>query len=157
MNLPLPERDAELEYDCPGLTSEGYAIKIPVDPSYNCVAFAVGDLTNFWYDAKVKGYYWPPGCGSADTLEGWVCVFLLHGYGDCDSDSLEPEFEKIAIFGGRSPEHVARQKASGAWVSKMGKGCDIEHPNLSSLVCEIMGGVMKIMKRRCKNGRRVLE
>jgi hypothetical protein len=156
--LPLPERDAELEYDCPELASAGYSIKSPVDPKYNCVAFAVGDTSNFWYDAKVNGYYWPPGCSSAETIEGWVCVFLLHGYVDCDDDSFESEFERIAIYGSvNHPEHVARQTASGRWVSKMGKGCDIEHLTLASVESEIMGRVMKIMKRRCRDGRRVLE
>jgi hypothetical protein len=155
--LALPERDFELEYDCPRLISEGYTIKSPVDPSYNCVAFALGDTKNFWYDAKVRGYYWPPGCGSADTMDGWISVFQLHGYEDCDSDLPESDFEKIAIFGGQSPGHVARQKASGIWVSKMGKGCDIEHTSLSALECELMGGVLKIMKRKCRDGRRVLE
>jgi hypothetical protein len=157
--LPLPERDRELEYDCPGLVSAGYSIKSADDPWYNCVAFAVGDLKNFWYDAKVSGYYWPRDCGSADTLEGWVEVFQLHGYQDAFlNDSFEPEFEKIAIYGSiNHPEHVARQTASGTWVGKMGKGHDIEHPTLAAVESDINGNVIKIMKRRCKDGRRVLE
>jgi len=155
--MPLPERDAELEYDCPGLVSAGYSIKSPVDPFYNCVAFAIGDVENYWDDVKVKGYYWPPGC-SADTVDGWVCVFRLHGYEECGSESLELDFEKIAIYGSaNNPGHVARQKASGVWVSKMGKGCDIEHSTLSAVECEIMGKIVRIMKRRCRDGRRVLE
>jgi hypothetical protein len=155
--MPLPERDLELEYDCPGLVSAGYSVKSRVDSSYNCVAFAVGDMENFWYDVKVKGYYWPPGC-NAETIEGWVCVFRPHGYEDCDSDSFESDFEKIAIYGTTNhPEHVARQTAAGVWVSKMGKGCDIEHATLSAVECEMMGNVVKIMKRPCRDGRRVLE
>lgn len=154
----LPDRDLELEYDCPRLLSTGYTIKSPVDSGYNCVAFAVGDLHNFWYDAQVNGYYWPPGCGSADTIEGWISVFRIHNYAECSGDQFEEEFERIAIFGhGNQPEHVARQIASGAWVSKMGTGCDIEHPNLSSLESEMMGEVIRIMKRPCKDGKRVLE
>jgi hypothetical protein len=157
--LPLPERDPELEYDCPGLASAGYAIKSAADPWYNCVAFAVGDLENFWYDAKVNGYYWPPGCASADTIEGWVEVFLRHGYTDALLDgSFQSEFEKVAIYGSANhPEHVARQTSSGTWVSKMGRGHDIEHYTLTAVESEIMGSVMKIMKRTCRDGRRVLE
>ena len=137
-----------------------YEIRSPRDPQYNCVAFAVGDLTHFWYDAKVKGYYWPPGAPSADSIDGWVKVFSLHGYTETtiDDDGLELEFEKVAIYASaEGPEHVARQKSSGVWASKMGKGHDIDHPTLAALEGATMGTVVKIMKRSCKDGKRVLE
>lgn len=46
----MPERDLDLEEDCPSLKGSPYKITSPRDPQYNCVAFAVGDLKNFWYD-----------------------------------------------------------------------------------------------------------
>jgi hypothetical protein len=152
-------RDPELEEDCPGPVKSSYEITSPRDPSYNCVAFAVGDTSHFWYDiANVKGYYWPPGSPSADTLAGWIKVFSDHGYKETEGEVLEPEFEKVAIYASTEgePEHVARQKASGAWVSKMGKGHDIEH-TLAALEGAIMGKVVVMMKRKCKDGKRVLE
>src|ERR1700733_1429504 len=113
-------RDPDLEDDIPALVNSGYVISSPRDPAYNCVSFAVGDTKNFWYDAKINGYYWPPGVASADTLEGWIGVFRLHGYLDAENEKLEPDYEKIAIYAGPDgPEHVARQKASGVWTSKM--------------------------------------
>jgi hypothetical protein len=156
-------RDLELEEDCPGLSKSTYAVKSPRDPNYNCIAFALGDLTHFWYDVNspgitVRGYYWPPGLPSADTLEGWVKVFEIHGYSETTDVSLELEYEKVAIYAtNEGPEHVARQRASGVWVSKMGKGVDIEHQTLEELEGEFFGKVVKIMRRRCVNGRRVLE
>lgn len=151
-------RDLELEQDCPGLAETEYEIKSPRDPRYNCVAFAVGDTSQFWYEVGIRGYYWPPGTPSADTLEGWLKVFTDHGYTEADDDSLEPEYEKVAIYASpEGPEHVARQKASGVWTSKMGKGHDIEHAKLAALEGETMGTVVRIMKRRCRDGRRVLE
>ncbi|MEP6962609.1 MAG: hypothetical protein ABI995_11065, partial [Acidobacteriota bacterium] len=61
-----------------------------MDPQYNCVAFAVGDLTQFWYDDKhARGYFWPDGVGSADTIDGWVDVFRIHGYEPTEDHSLE--------------------------------------------------------------------
>jgi len=153
-----PERDPELEEDCPGLLLTGYTIKSCKDPSYNCVAFALGDLTHYWYDVKVRGYYWPPGMPSADTVEGWTAVFAVHGYVETEDSGLEPDFEKVAIYvSAECPEHVARQIASGAWVSKMGKGYDIEHPTLEALESMRLGKLSKVMKRRCSGGRRVLE
>jgi hypothetical protein len=156
-------RDLELEEDCPGLRTSAYALKSPRDPRYNCIAYAVGDTQNFWDDlgvpagVRVKGYYWPPGIPNAGRVEGWIRVFELHGYVQTEDRSLEPEFEKIAIYGSEiGAEHVARQKASGIWVSKMGKGVDIEH-TLEGLQGDFPGNVIKIMKRKCKDGKRVLE
>jgi hypothetical protein len=95
---------------------------------------------------------------SADTLEGWLKVFSIHGYSEAEDDRLETDAEKIAIYAtSDGPEHVARQKATGVWTSKMGKGHDIEHPTLACLEGEIIGRVVKIMKRPTQGGRRVLE
>ena len=151
-------RAPELEAEFPGLLSAAYEVTSPHDPKYNCIAYAAGDVNHFWYDANVRGYYWPPGEPSADTLEGWVRVFAIHGYREADDDSLEPSYEKIAIYaGGQVPEHVARQKASGLWTSKMGKGRDIDHATLIALEGDSYGIVVKIMKRSRKDGKRVLE
>ena len=151
-------RDPELEEDCPGLAESPYEVTSPRDARYNCIAFAVGDTSHFWYDIDLKGYFWPPGVPGADTLAGWIKVFAAHGYSETEDDNLEPEYEKIAIYATpEAPEHVARQKANGVWTSKMGKGCDIEHATLQCLEGAIMGKVVKIMKRRCKGGKRVLE
>lgn len=151
-------RAPELEEEFPGLLATAYEVTSPRDPKYNCIAYALGDVNHFWYDAKIRGYYWPPGEPSADTLEGWLKVFSIFGYTETDDDSLELDYEKIAIYAGaEGPEHVARQKASGLWTSKMGKGRDIDHHTLAALEGESYGGVVKIMKRPCKDGRRVLE
>ena len=54
-------------------------LPVPLDPTYNCIAYALGNLNHFWYDANVKGYYGPPGEPSAEYLEGWLSVFAIHG------------------------------------------------------------------------------
>jgi hypothetical protein len=152
-------RDLELEEDCPGLYEATYEITSPRDPRYNCIAWAVGDTKYWWYDVKIKGYYWPPGGANADTVEGWIQVFQLFGYTRTENRNLEPEFEKIAIYVTEEgvPEHVARQKASGTWSSKMGKGIDMDHPTLEAIEGVVIGKATVIMKRPCKDGRRVFE
>jgi len=153
----MAERDLELENVCPNLKKSSYKITSPIDHRYNCIAFAVGDLTHFWYDVNVNGYYWPPGVPSADTLIGWTKIFKIHGYEETDDHSLEPDYEKVVIYArSDNPEHVARQKASGIWTSKMGKGVDIEH-TLEGLEGDFYGKVVKVMKRKCQDGKRVLE
>jgi len=151
------ERDADLEDDFPGLRDGAYAITSPKDPTYHCVSWAVGDTKNFWDDIGVKGYYWPPGVPSADSLAGWVAVFRLHGYAETDDDGFEPQDEKIAIYASANgvPQHVARQKSSGLWSSKMGKGNDIEH-ELRVIEGELYGEAVVIMRRPCA-GKRVFE
>jgi len=153
----MTARDFGLEQLCPKLRTMPYILTSPKDPRYNCVAFAVGDVTQFWYDVSINGYYWPPSARSADTIEGWVDVFEIHGFRQTDDRSLETEYEKIAIYASADgPEHVARQKASGMWISKAGKGRDLEH-ELEALEGNFYGKVVKIMKRKCQGGRRVLE
>ena len=153
--------DSELEADFPGLITSLYEPKSEKDPSYNCVSFALGDEKNFWEDVRVNGrrvpgYYWLDDIPD-NTIAGWLKVFSTFGYRETDSAELEADFERIAIYGNRkTPQHVARQKASGVWVSKLGEGKDIEH-TLAGLQGELYGQVVKIMKRKCKDGRRVLE
>lgn len=153
----MKERDLELDEICPNLKHSPYKKTSEKDPRYNCIAFAVGDLSHFWDDINVNGYYWPPGVPNADTLISWTKIFEIHGYEETDNQGLEPEYEKIAIYArSDSPEHVARQKASGIWTSKMGKGIDIEH-TLEGLEGDFYGNVVKIMRRKCQDGKRVLE
>jgi hypothetical protein len=126
-------------------------------PDISVEPFAVGDLAQFWDQIDIKGYYWPPSAGSVDTLAGWVSIFEIHGYTETADRTLEIEYEKIAIYeSADGPEHVARQKASGLWTSKMGRGVDIEH-TLEGLEGDFCGKVVKIMKRKCQGGKRVLE
>jgi len=152
-------RDPELEALFPGLTSTSYQVTSPDDPAYNCIAWALGDVTHFWYDAPVRGYYWPPGVKSADTISGWMEVFSVHGYQLSGDGSLEPEYEKVAIYvdADGAPSHVSRQKASGIWTSKLGKGEDIDHADLVALEGKEYGKVACIMKRSAPGGRRVRE
>ncbi len=78
-------------------------------------------------------------------------VFEIHGYSETDDRSLETEYEKIAIYTSfDGPEHVARQKALGAWTSKAGRGVDVDMEHtLESLGGDFYGKVVKVMKRKC--------
>ena len=105
----------------------------------------------------MRGYYWPPGVPSPDTVAGWIEVFRLHGYAETNDFSFEPQYKKVAIYITETglPQHVARQKASGLWTSKMGKGCDIEH-ELRNIEGDLYGTATIVMLRPCA-GKRVLE
>ncbi len=116
----------------------------------NCIGWALGDTAHYWQGgAPTKGYYWPPSIPQDDSLASWVMVFELYGYRVTDSAELEPGVEKVAIYASAdgTPNHVARQKASGLWTSKLGKGEDIEHGTLEGLEGDEYGTVVRVMER----------
>ncbi len=120
-------------------------------PAYNCIAFAIGDESQ-WWEHGARLTYWPPGIQRGDNLESWIKVFEVHGYVRADDGSLEQEFEKVAIYVDLDmlPTHVAKQLSDGRWKSKLGKGHDIEHDTLDALEGDQMdeyGMVAQFLKR----------
>ena len=65
--------------------------------------------------------------------------------------SLEPGFEKVALYADRNEEvtHAARQTADGSWTSKLGEWEDIAHKSLEALCGDepAYGTVAQILKR----------
>jgi hypothetical protein len=149
-------RDRELEQSFPGLVEGNYSITSPNDTAYNSIAWAIGDTSQFWDDVGLKGYYWPPGVGSADSIDSWKRLFLINGYEESDSREFETGLEKIAIYvaADGSPSHVARQTETGIWTSKLGKAFDIQHWTLEALEGDQYGKIELIMQRTCKEGKR---
>jgi hypothetical protein len=129
-------RDPHLENRFPKLRNGGYHVTSSKDPRYNCIAFAVGNLTRWWQwmPARTKGYYWP--IDWDNSLNSWMEVFRLHGYKPCENGDFEPGIEKIALYVDEDnvPTHVAKQDVDlGKWTSKLGKGKDIAHDTLEVL------------------------
>jgi hypothetical protein len=143
--------NAPLEEDFENLSRDGYRKTSPATDRPNCIGWALYDYNQYWDPNMigVRGYYWPPGVPKEDSLESWTKVFEIHGYRICEGGELDAESEKIAIYADAKgiPQHVARQKSSGVWVSKCGKGEDIEHNTLDALTGELYGKVVRFMKR----------
>jgi hypothetical protein len=147
-----PEYIEELERIFPNLKREGYRPTSEVADRPNCIGWALYDYKQYWDPSMigVKGYYWPPGVARDDSLDSWIKVFEIHSYQLCASAEFEPDFEKIAVYANPdtgTPGHVARQKKSGVWVSKLGSGADVEHNNLEALICSDYGIPVRFMKR----------
>ena len=92
--------------------------------------------------------YWPEGVPREKTLEAFVAAYATRGYTVCADGSLEPGFEKIAIYTkpAGTPAHAARQLPSGSWTSKLGDEQDIEH-ELEGVECIRYGSVKQFMRR----------
>ncbi len=135
----------------PGLIGTGYQVTSPQDDTYNCIAWAAGDTTQWWWPgepaAPDNSPYWPSGVPRLETLKAFREAFATLGYTVCDDDRLEAGFEKIAVFALLgAPKHAARQLPSGRWTSKLGEWEDIEHA-LHDLTGMVYGSVALVMKR----------
>ncbi len=138
-----------LEDVFPGLRGSGYQRTSPGDQVYNCIAWAAGATDAWWWPiGDHPRIYWPEGANREETLDAFRAAFAVQGYSECDSSTLEPGQEKIALFADSSgcPTHAARQLANGRWTSKLVEREDIEH-ELSDLEGEVYGSVACFMKR----------
>jgi hypothetical protein len=136
-----------LEDMFPGLRGQAYQIKSPRDLKYNCIAFAAGDIHNWWWPDLAEEDTWPAGVARAETVEAFRDAFATLGYVVCDDDRLESGYEKVALFAlAGAPKHAARQLLNGRWTSKLGPREDIEHA-LHDLTGMVYGSVVLLMKR----------
>jgi hypothetical protein len=140
-----------LDHKFPRLTSTNHRVTSPRTTGYNCVAFAAGDDTRWWWPVGALGgyYYWPPGVTKAETQEAFREAFESLGYELCDSGALEVGYEKVAIYASPAgvPTHGARQVATGRWVSKLGQIEDIEHETPEAVGGSAYGEVAFFMRR----------
>lgn len=142
--------NGEMPFDAifPRLGPSGYTITSPASVGYNCIAWAAGDEQRWWWPDKMATGYWPSNAPREETLEAFVHALKTIGYTACESEAIEPEMEKVAIYclPGGKPTHVARQLPNGKWTSKLGKLEDIEH-TLDGLVSSDYGSVGQYLKR----------
>jgi hypothetical protein len=137
-----------LEELFPGLADGDFRVTSPKTNRYNCIAWAAGDINNWWWPSAGTREFWPPLVPRERTLSAFEQAFATLGYVACSSDLVEAGFEKVAIFAEPSglPTHAARQLSNGRWTSKLGTMEDIEH-DLKDIEGEIYGEVIRILKR----------
>lgn len=144
--------EAQISAFFPRLSEHGFAVTSPQDTRYNCIAWAAGDTTRWWWPGVIAqpigGYYWPT-LNSQSTLETFERAFAALGYERCVSRDYESGFEKVAIYVGPdgSPTHASRQLEDGTWVSKLGKIEDICHSDLEGVCGKNYGDVAIILRR----------
>jgi hypothetical protein len=99
----------------PQLRSASYVVTSPVQIDYNCVAWAAGDTTRWWWPDEFGLYYWPETAPRRSTLEAFAAAFRRLGFEECDHPSFEPGWEKVAVYANidSSPLHAAWQLPGG--------------------------------------------
>jgi hypothetical protein len=136
------------------LASAGYSPKSEKSTVYNCIAYAAGDETRKWEGFRELGYHWPEGAQEGHSLDALISAFQQLGYTICDTEGLDPGFEKVALFVDNDGlwTHAAKQCADGKWTSKLGNLEDIIHrtPQAVAGPGGAYGEVACFMKRKSK-------
>ena len=127
--------DPNIRLRFPNLESISHRVTSPESSAYNCMAWAAGDASQWWWPGPLEDDYWPAAVPREETLDSFKAMFEGMGYSECLSADLEPGFEKVAVFVDSDgiPTHAARQLSSGWWTSKLGDRQDIEHESLTAL------------------------
>ena len=132
----------------PRLSSETFEFVAQPSARYNCIAYAAGDVSE-WWENEGEDQYWPDHATRSDSIESLIEVFAGLGFEQCQDSSLERGYEKVALYEeGGVWEHAAVQTLSGRWRSKMGRGPVIEHRSPESLSGGIYGSPTVYMRRQ---------
>jgi hypothetical protein len=139
----------EIESLFPLLVGTSYSEESCATDTYNCIAFAFGDVNNWWWSRNSYGCYWPPGVPLTDSVDVLIAIFEVHGYSKCNNPDHEHGYEKVVIYSreGRF-KHAARQLKSGRWASKLGEEQDIEHERVEHVENAAYGTAEKVLRRR---------
>ncbi len=138
MNRPF------IHSDFPFSAAQPFELTSPVEPRYNCIAYAFGDLTKRYWPKP--GFYWPQHIRRKEDVQSFFELFALQGYEGDERDTVEPGYTKIALFcDGIQPTHAAKQLPTGFWTSKLGQNVDVRH-TLNSMEGGLYGNVFRILK-----------
>ena len=138
-----------MESAFPGLTGTAYQETSPATPAYNCVAWAAAENFRWWEPDPFQIYFWPAGVQRNADLNSFLLAFATLGYEVCADATLEPGFEKVAIYVGSTgqPSHMLRQLNDGSWTSKLGRDVDINHAGPNDLAGSLYGNLSHVLRR----------
>lgn len=132
----------------PRLAPGNHATTSPATAAYNCIAWAAGDDTRWWWPTSTGGYFWPPNAPRNTTPEAFVSAFITLGFEECADDTLEAGFDKVVFYADSGEmTHAARQMADGTWTSKLGDSFDIAHDEPELVGGGVYGEVVRYLRR----------
>ncbi len=142
---------ASKDVDFPNLAGTDWEQKSPIDPTYNCLAFAAGRQDRYWWLDEYPDQdsdYWPAGLPREETVEDIVQLYTSLGFELCNNAEHEPGFQKVAIYAkGDEPTHAAAQTENGHWESKLGPEDDIRHATLEALSGPCYGVPVRFLRK----------
>ena len=69
------------------LGPDHYTVTSPRERSYNCIAFAAGEMHRWWWPAPFS--YWPEGVPREETLQSFILAFESLNFVPCDDGEAE--------------------------------------------------------------------
>ncbi len=137
---------ADLETLFPGLCGTEYLITSPSDSGYNCIAWAAGDQSRWWWPDATS--YWPFDEYRWETIACLLETFRSSGFSECDALN-DDGADYIALYTNDDGciLHAARRLPNGRWTSKLGELVDIEH-DLRALEGAQYGKVTLLLTRQ---------
>ena len=73
----------------PQLRAADFSITSTPDLTYNCIAWAAGEVDRWWWPDAAGLAYWPAGTQRQTSVASFMAAFATLGYETCDNDSLE--------------------------------------------------------------------
>lgn len=132
----------------PNRTEANCHVKSPATYEYNCVGWAVHTKRHYIWPDEREQLAWPPDMPREETVDALRGFFERIGFSRCPDADFEARYEKVAIYAtAGNPQHVARQRRSGRWTSKLGGQVDVDHATLGVLAGGPYGEVVLIMRR----------
>ena len=130
----------------PNLAAENFEIVGEPSRLYNCIAYAVGDTSRWWWPDGIN--YWPSWATLTTRMESLKELFVGLGYEEYDGNDAEGGYRSVALYEVQGDmKHAALQMPDGRWRSKMGQGPVIEHDTSESLSHGIYGRPTTYMRR----------
>lgn len=126
---------------------KGFSVTSPNTPSYNCIAWAAGDTSRWWWPSPVS--YWPDDGVAQATVAAFERAFSRLGFVRAGADEYMPGVERVALYVDANAlvTHMAREVGPGRWTSKLGKGWDIEHLTPECLSGGVYGAFSHCLSR----------
>ena len=130
----------------PNLANEGFEIVDQPTERYNCIAYAAGDTSKWWWPDGIN--YWPPWATETNRIESLKEAFAGLGYDLCAHNDTEVGYQRVALYEvDGEMKHATVQMPNGLWRSKMGQGPVIEHLSPESLSGGMYGDATAYMRR----------
>jgi len=81
----------------PALQESPYEITSAADGSYNCVAWAAGDVRRWWWPGEAMFTYWPAEVIREQSIASFVMAFETLGYLPAARQLADGAIERFSI------------------------------------------------------------
>jgi hypothetical protein len=114
--------------------------------SYNCIAWAFGDDSRWWWPGDPELAYWPVTGAGSPTLEVFREALEQRGFRESNAAEADSAEGSIALYGETTYgvteiTHAAKRLGNSEWSSKLGEDVDVAH-TLSALENGLYGQVV---------------